>query len=120
MVEASAWLNFWNSLARARGAMMHQTMEMAQAGQLVYESAVDEKADEGEEQRLAQRRAPPVQPCGLENGAGYSADREEGGNEEQEKAVCHGGVLVVKTRPLHDSACGSLYRRPIPVANDAR
>jgi hypothetical protein len=68
-------------LSRTRGAMMHQTMEMAQAGQLVYESAVDEKADEGEEQRLAQRRAPPVQPCGLENGAGYSADGEEGGKD---------------------------------------
>jgi len=68
-------------LSRTTGAMMHHTMEMAEAGQLVHEPAVDQKADEGEEQRLAQRRAPPVRRSGVENGAGYSADSEKGGKD---------------------------------------
>src|SRR5215510_14854278 len=61
--------------------MTHQTMEMAEASQVIHESAVDQKADEGQEQPLGKRRGPPGHPCGLQNCAGYSADCEEGSKD---------------------------------------
>ena len=62
-------------------SMVEQTAEIAEAGQLIHETAVDQESNDGQERRLSRHRAPAARRVGLDDRAGYSAQGEKRGDD---------------------------------------
>src|SRR5262249_42634728 len=54
-------------LGSAGRSMAYQTAKIAEAGQLIHEAAVDQESNDGQERRLNDHGAPPVQRGGLDD-----------------------------------------------------
>ena len=62
-------------------SMAHQTAEIAEAGQLIDETAVDQESDDSQERRLGDGGAPPVRRGRFDDRMGYAREGKEGGDD---------------------------------------